>query len=134
MDITNEAVDLLARTVYGEARGEGYLGQLAVAHVIVNRAKRGGWWGKSVPEVCLKPSQFSCWNTSDPNRVPMLTANLSHKQFAQCYRAALSALHGLEPDPTGGACHYLARGVETDWSHGQHYESIGGHKFYRGIE
>jgi len=66
-------VDVLARTIYGEARGETVRGKEAVACVIMNRVRRaqergGYWWGASVEKVCLKPWQFSCWNEHDPNR------------------------------------------------------------------
>ena len=55
-------VSIIAKTIYGEARGEGYVGMLAVATVIFNRA-RGD---KSLlAKVCLKPKQFSCWNSTD---------------------------------------------------------------------
>ena len=42
------ALDTLARTLWGEARGEGRAGMQAVANVIRNRAARPGWWGRSV--------------------------------------------------------------------------------------
>lgn len=69
----NRDTDILARTIYGEARGESISGQEAIASVILNRvafAKRRGryWWGNTIAGVCLAPWQFSCWNENDPNR------------------------------------------------------------------
>ena len=68
------AQDVLARTVWGEARGEGQAGMVAVANVVMNRvnfarAQLGGnyWWGNTIMRVCQKPLQFSCWNQADPN-------------------------------------------------------------------
>ena len=37
-------VDILARTIYGEARGESEIGKRAVASVILNRYKSGKWF------------------------------------------------------------------------------------------
>ena len=60
-----DASDLftLARTVYGEARGESDQGRAAVAHVVLNRFRSDKWFSAGTIEaVCRKPSQFSCWN------------------------------------------------------------------------
>src|SRR5688500_4029200 len=61
-------LDTLARTLWGEARGEGRNGMQAVANVIMNRYKlarsNSGYarqWGRTVAEVCRKKYQFSCW-------------------------------------------------------------------------
>jgi len=61
----------MAKTVWGEARGESVKGQIAVAWVIKNRADNPRWWGKTIEEVCLKKYQFSCWLESDPNKAKM---------------------------------------------------------------
>lgn len=55
----SQASNILARTLYMEARSEGTTGIDAVASVILNRA---GGKAEKMPYVCLKPSQFSCWN------------------------------------------------------------------------
>ena len=70
--VSADDLDIAARTIWGEARGEGPEGMRAVAHVIANRATKGGWWGDTLWSVCLKPWQFSCWNLSDPNRQKLL--------------------------------------------------------------
>src|SRR5688572_17412765 len=79
IDFTESDVDAMARTLYGEARGEPEAGQIAVAWVIRNRVttdlrgdKKPDWWGEGVQGVCVNPSQFSCWRTDDPNRAKML--------------------------------------------------------------
>jgi len=76
---TDQEIDVMARTLWGEARGEPYTGIVAVAWVILNRARAdvGGdgkpdWWGEGILGVCCKPWQFSCWNENDPNRAKML--------------------------------------------------------------
>ena len=48
LDETDKAIDVLARTIWGEARGEPLRGQEAVAHVVLNRRNvarsRGRFW------------------------------------------------------------------------------------------
>jgi len=56
-DLTPEEV--IARTIYDEARGEGLEGMKAVAAVILNRSDGTP---ESMKEICLKPFQFSGWN------------------------------------------------------------------------
>jgi spore germination cell wall hydrolase CwlJ-like protein len=105
MNATERDRDILARTLYGEARGEGLAGQIAVACTIRNRVNDGeGYAG-----VCLKPYQFSCWNKNDPNYPHLSGAKpIPPKQFAQAQRAADLVISGQEPDITRGATHYYA--------------------------
>lgn len=51
---------IVAVTLYGEARGEPIEGQIAVGCVLRNRYHTGRW-GSSYAKVCLAPWQFSCW-------------------------------------------------------------------------
>lgn len=127
-------LDVLARTLWGEARGEGEAGMCAVASVILNRAARPGWWGRSVAEICLKPHQFSCWLPGDPNRDAMLAVDGSDPQFRLAQRIAAAALAGGLTDATGGATHYHAAGIAPAWIRGRAPERIiGRHLFYTGI-
>ena len=54
-----KAMNVLARTLYMEARGEGVVGMKMVMTVIWNRS---GGNAENLSDVCLKPKQFSCWN------------------------------------------------------------------------
>ena len=59
----------LAKTLFGEARGEGRGAMRLVGWVIRNRVedpKRR--WPRSYAGVVTQPLQFSCWNKNDPNR------------------------------------------------------------------
>ena len=92
MTVSEKDRDILARTLFGEARGEGLVGQIAVAWTIRNRVEDGkakSWWGEGYAGVCLKPYQFSCWNQNDLN-YPYLSGvkEIPPKQFAQARRAA----------------------------------------------
>lgn len=126
-------VDVLARTIWGEARGEGAQGMQAVANVIMNRvAKTGWWWGTTVEEVCKKPYQFSCWNANDPNSSKCMSIGTGDKIFQQCINIATLAVNGRLADITNGADHYHAASVHPIWA--DKYElvrRIGNHLFYK---
>lgn len=104
----NEQVDTLARTAWGEARGEGREGMQAVCNVVMNRVKKGGWYGATPKEVCLKKSQFSCWNTNDPNYPKLKAVTEADANFALAKQLAQAAVNGYLPDITNGATNYLA--------------------------
>ena len=103
----NEQIDVMARTAWGEARGEGATGMQAVLNVIMNRTKKGSWYGATPAEVCHKKAQFSCWNLNDPNRERMLAVTESDANFRTAKSLAKSAYAGTLPDITNGATHYL---------------------------
>ncbi len=112
MTVTDRDRDVLARTLWGEARGEGFDGMVAVAWSIRNRVSDGkdkSWWGEGYAGVCHAPWQFSCWNQNDPN-FPYLSGAkpIPAGEFANCQRAAAAVIDGTAPDPTGGATHYYA--------------------------
>ncbi|MGB0719257.1 MAG: cell wall hydrolase [Bdellovibrionales bacterium] len=131
-------IDTLARTMWGEARGEGDLGLQAVANVVLNRVKvateKGGkyWWGNNIIQVCQKPYQFSCWNRSDPSFKKLQAVDESNLYFATCLRIARRAVIGALDDPTGGATHYHADYVAPYWAKGETPTIIiGRHIFYK---
>ncbi len=126
-----------SRTVYGEARGEAQRGREAVAHVIMTRLASGKWFGgDTLSEVCLRPYQFACWNTDDPNRPKIMDAGFEDKAFIECMCAMLGAMSKLTIDPTDGATHYHASSVFPDWAEGHESSglAIGRHIFYAGID
>jgi N-acetylmuramoyl-L-alanine amidase len=132
-------IDILARTLYGEARGEGLVGMQAVAWVVVNRCKattvtpRRQFGTGSVASACKAKAQFSCWNESDPNFVLVRTVSLDAPDFQRAMYAALSVVIGEFPDPTAGARFYWAASIDTpEWAEGQSYVSIGRHRFLQG--
>ncbi|CAI8706391.1 N-acetylmuramoyl-L-alanine amidase [Pseudomonas sp. IT-196MI5] len=109
---TEKDRDILARTLWGEARGESLAGQIAVAWTIRNRVNDGkakSWWGEGYAGVCQKPYQFSCWNRNDPNYAYLSGAkSIPFREFAQAQIAADQVMAGKVSDPTGGATHYFA--------------------------
>lgn len=136
----NAEVELLARTLYGEARGETVRGKEAVAAVIVNRVRRaqergGYWWGDSLGLVCQKPWQFSCWNEGDPNLKKIIDVTPKNRVFQSCIRIARRAARGALDDPTGGATHYHTRAANPPWARAKAPNvEIGNHLFYSNIE
>jgi spore germination cell wall hydrolase CwlJ-like protein len=130
----DKAIDLLARTLWGEARGEDMAGLEAVAAVIINRTKRGPgyWWGSTIEEVCQSPFQFSCWNKSDPNRVQLLAVTVADPAFAKCLEVARRAVNGQLADTTSGATHYHTSMVNPAWKT-RPCAVIGNHLFYNDV-
>lgn len=136
---TDEDLDVLARTLFGEARGDGLGGLTAVAWVIVNRVRRQSWYGRTVRDVCRKPLQFSCWNSTDPNEPLLRAATTAQPDFLRCVGVAALVLSGAYPDPTGGATNYhtIAAPKGTvrwppKWAAGLvETIRIGNHVFYR---
>lgn len=135
-----ESTDILARTIYGEARGESISGMEAIASVVLNRVafskrKKRYWWGNNVKEVCLCPWQFSCWNKNDPNAKLIKEVSDTDITFCICKRIALRAVSGLLDDYTGCATHYHVKKLRPKWSIGKIPSAeIGNHVFYNDIE
>ncbi len=86
-------LELLARAVYGEARGEPYAGQVAVAAVILNRVEDSRF-PKTVSGVVYQSGAFDVVADGQINLTPNATA----------YQAARDALNGW--DPTYGCLYY----------------------------
>lgn len=111
MSVGPEDIDTMARTLWGESRGEPRAGKVAVAWVIKNRASHPRWWGDGIASVCRMPWQFSCWNPDtdkapNPNLEKLKNVTTDDAAFRECLQVALSVIAGAEPDPTGGANHY----------------------------
>ena len=91
--VSNSDMALLAKCVHAEARGESYVGQVAVAAVILNRVKSPKF-PNTIAGVIYQPYAFTCVNDGQ--------INLSPNQSA--YNAAQDAMNGW--DPTYGAIYY----------------------------
>ncbi len=137
-------LDILARTLYGEARGEGQEGIEAVACVIMNRVRARKWFtgyvikeGIKIPSVeqtCLKRYQFSCWNKFDPNRKIINQVTAHDAVFRQCLLTAQKAISGELQDFTNGALYYHTREITPVWAKNKTpcYE-VKHHLFYREV-
>jgi spore germination cell wall hydrolase CwlJ-like protein len=140
MTITEKDRDVLARTIWGEARGEVLAGRIAVAWTICNRVMDGkdrSWWGEGYAGVCQAPWQFSCWNKSDPN-YPFLSGarQIPFRELAQCRVIADQVIDGKVPDPTSGATHYHALAMKKPpaWAaKAKQTLKLGGHAFFKDV-
>lgn len=99
--------EILAKTAWGENRGGGAEGMQSVINVIMNRAKKPSWWGKTAREVCLKPYQFDCWLENDPNFQKLLNAD--DGAYTEAMNLADKALSGDLADLTHGSCYYFVK-------------------------
>ena len=99
---------MLARTLWGEARGCGAVGMRHVASVILNRVRHPRWWGHDIPSVCQAPYQFSCWLRSDPNRAKLLAVTDADPMFRVALTVGAVAIAGTLEDETDGADSYYA--------------------------
>ncbi len=117
---------VIAMTILGEARGEGYRGMYAVACVIQERMKQGN---KTGAQVCLKRKHFSCWNASDPNRkkLPQLL------NTPEGYWAKQMAIHigKLNSEFIKGADHYHSGRAPWWTKKMKHVATVGRHRFYK---
>ncbi|MDA8486836.1 cell wall hydrolase [Pseudomonas resinovorans] len=82
----------LARTLYGEARGQNYASKVAVAWIIRNRLNTGRW-GKTYRSVVTARLQFTCWSQSiDPHGYKAIH-NPQGVAWSDCQNAALEVMN-----------------------------------------
>ncbi len=111
-------LNLLSRLVYGEARGEPYTGQVAVAAVVLNRV-RSSSFPNTIAGVIYQSGAFDVVSDGQINLTPNETAK----------KAAQDALNGW--DPTNGAIYYFNPSTATNkwiWSRPMTV-TIGKHRF-----
>lgn len=129
----NDDLDILARTIFGEARGDyknfGLASFIAIADVIINRKSKN--FQKTITEVCLAPYQFSCWNENDPNYVVISKPIIDSLIFKKCVYVAQNVFEGKWPDLTDGCDHYHLKGIKPYWAARlTPKRMIGSHCFY----
>lgn len=113
-------VQLMARAINGEARGEPYEGQVAVGAVILNRVKDSRF-PNSISGVIYQPGAFTA--VSDGQ------INVTISEGSTVYKAAQDAINGW--DPTSGCVYYFNPSTATNkwiWSRPL-VKTIGKHRF-----
>lgn len=113
-------VQLMARAINGEARGEPYEGQVAVGAVILNRVK-SSQFPNTIAGVIYQSGAFTAVSDGQIN-VPI-------KEGSTVLKAAQDALNGW--DPSGGALYYFNPNTATNkwiWSRPL-IKTIGKHRF-----
>ncbi|WP_028550486.1 spore cortex-lytic enzyme [Paenibacillus sp. UNC451MF] len=118
LGLSEQDLNLMANAVYGESRGEPYIGQVAVAAVILNRVKSASF-PNTVSGVIFQPGAF----TAVADGQIWLTPNENAK------KAVRDALNGN--DPSGGCIYYFNPETATSkwiWTRPQ-IKQIGKHIF-----
>ena len=111
-------LNLLARLIYGEARGESYTGQVAVGAVVLNRV-RSSSFPNTISGAIYQKGAFDAVSDGQINLTPNSTAK----------KAAQDALNGW--DPSYGAIYYFNPATATNkwiWSRPMTV-TIGNHRF-----
>lgn len=131
-------LDVLARTLFGEAAGESRRGIEAVAAVVMNRVADRRW-PNTARAVCLQNRQYSLWNVeyrdTDANSLRALSVTDTNSAFKVCLAVAQDALAERLVDPTGGAHHYYnPRKASPAWAPAAKSSlTIGNHIFLVGV-
>ena len=115
---TENNVNLLARLISAEARGEPYVGQVAVGAVVLNRVEHPSF-PNTISGVIYQSGAFTC----------VTDGQFSQPVAESAYRAARDALNGW--DPSGGAIYYFNPSTATSkwiWSRPL-IVTIGKHRF-----
>ncbi len=123
-----------ARTLWQECRGEPREGQQAVAHVLWNRV-RSGRWGPNLATVCLWRGQFSGWYVpTDPNFKAACVLPENDDTLLALGVILQYAEH--DPDPTGNATHYFSDIISPPkWTIGATFcGKFGRQSFYRDVK
>ena len=113
-------IQLLARAINGEARGESYEGQVAVGAVILNRVKHPSF-PNTIAGVIYEPGAFTAVSDGQINH-PI-------DENSTVYKAARDAMNGW--DPTYGALYYYnAKTATNKWIYNKKTTvTIGNHVF-----
>ncbi len=117
--VNQSQLNVLARAIHGEARGEPYVGQVAVGAVIINRVL-SDYFPDTITEVVYQNRQFSAVGDGQINLRPNSTS----------YKAARAALNGQ--DPTMGSLYFYnpETATNTGWFDGRKLVvTIGDHVF-----
>ncbi|WP_333976149.1 cell wall hydrolase [Burkholderia cepacia] len=98
----------MARTLYGEARGQNFESKVAVAWIIRNRLERGTW-GDTYKDVVTARLQFTCWSERiDPDGYKAIH-NPQGDPWKDCKKAALKVMLARDEENVfPGATHYYS--------------------------
>lgn len=149
LNISEMDIDIMVRTVIGEAAREPEEGKIAVTWVILTRAMQNVRWygGNSVTGVALHQStrvredgrkittwQFEPWMS---RRAYLWNISRYSKQYKDVRELVIGCINGTHKDPTDGATHFLEPNVVIKrsgklpaWASGKGHR-IGNHVFFK---
>lgn len=120
--LSKSDIDLMAKLVYAESRGEPFEGKVAVASVVLNRVVNPGF-PKTVEGVIFQKNAFSC----------VINGKITAYPDEACYNAVYEAIRGK--DPTNEALFFYNPTIATcSWMKGKEKVSptqIGNHLFFK---
>lgn len=149
--IEQTSVRCLTAMLYGEARGEPFMGKVAVAYTAATRMRHSG---KSMCDVVLRKSAKGVYAYTTfwyhPELLKLATGEIDEpsnmnkldaKAWRWCQRAAKVVWHREVADPTNGADHYWSPTVAEELGTGtpawqaefEYTATIGTHEFYASI-
>ena len=118
----------LAKTIYGEVRGESIETMFSVGWVIRNRLKSGRH-GNTYKDVVLQPKQFSCWNKNDPN-YRVIKGVIRGRLWEVCIGVAIVVMQSTEKrNPVMGVRHYYDKSMDSNppyWAEEGEFMSVYG--------
>lgn len=121
--------EVLAMTLWTEARGEGYKGIKAVASVIVNRLKSSQFkMMRTYRGVCLQRFQFSAWNYG-VTPVLDIANDRDYNIWCYCLMVADDMLKGVFVPMISSTHYYAFKKCKPSWSNMRKVVYIGNHKF-----
>lgn len=115
---------LFARMLFGEGKTCSYDEKAWIAFSALNRVYDNvAWNGETLREVILKPKQFSCFNSNDPNYDRVKNPEKYNlPEFEECLEIADQAMKaypmiqkGELEDPTQGATYYHTKEIKPYW-------------------
>lgn len=133
-----QAANIIARTIYAEARNDGKKGMAAVASVIYNRAKGDK---EMFAKACLKPKQFACWGKltkeeADPKsfqvKIPGSVKGIpqNEKLWKEAMAIAADMLSDAFRPITDANMYYNDKFASPEWAKQlTNVKYIGSHKF-----
>lgn len=150
-------IDVLARTVFGEARDQVLAGQIAVAWCVMKRvsiarayvakhaAPHNHYGDGTIVSACKVHRQYDCWDVGDKNYALVNKVGMNDPAFQTAMHVALAVTQGRVPNALPEATHYYnpdAVSHTPSWVIGDpanhvppaRFEAaIGAHKFYSGV-
>lgn len=139
-DDTDEMI--LARLIFGEARGESREAKEWVAWSVINRIEAKSWWPKTIHEVILQKKQYDPFKPTDLNYSKIIdpfgfkgSNKASEASWRECYKVAEYVILRKTINPTE-ATHFHGVGVTKGWyeknivPRGKFIKKIGNTYFY----